>query len=202
MIEAQSIHETKKGRGCRESISSQETLTHNNRGAPEVFLLFDLEFAYGAALHLIMANAVFPGADEHDYAQLTLALLDEMINRGNKVAEVRKAELEHLQTLCRELAMQSERHGLEPLTLAVPEGLEMQSDTAGAEEAQQEISVAAPGAVAVMPEGAPTPSTSMDHINMGNNSESFMDNLGISSYEIFTLADQLENQDILTTMCQ
>ena len=52
-----------------------------------------------------MANAVFPGTDEHDYAQLTMALLDEMINRGNKVAEVRKSELMHLQTLCQELAM-------------------------------------------------------------------------------------------------
>ena len=149
-----------------------------------------------------MANAVFPGTDEHDYAQLTMALLDEMINRGNKVAEVRKSELMHLQTLCQELAMQSERHGLETLTLAVPEGLEMQSDTAAAEEAQQERSVAPPGTGAVIHEGSQSPSTSMDPITMGNNSESFMDNLGISSYEFFTLVDQLENQDILPMVCQ
>ena len=171
------------------------SLTHHKHGDLEVFLVFDLEFAYGAALHLIMANSVFPGADEHGYSQQTLALLDEMISRGNKVAETRKTELVRIQALCQELAMQSERRGLETLTLTMPEGSETHNDTGSTEEAHQATPVPGPGTVAMMCQDPPhSPSTTMDP----NASSEFMDNLGISSYEFFSLVDQLENQDIST----
>ena len=145
----------------------------------------------------MMANAVFPGADEHSYSQRALALLDEMIGRGNKVAETRKAELVHIQTLCQELAMQSEQRGLETLTLAMPDGSEMQHDTPSTADTQQTTPVPGPGAVAMVCHEQPhSPSTTIDP----HASSEFMDHLGISSYEFFSLVDQLENQDISTIM--
>jgi proline utilization trans-activator len=62
----------------------------------DVFLPFDLEFIYAAALHLIMSSTLFPSSDaeEQRVAQAQAhTCLDNIISKGNKVAEVRKAEL-------------------------------------------------------------------------------------------------------------
>lgn len=76
----------------------------------EVFLPFDLEYAYGAAIHLTIANAVFPSAAGVDVPTHNLeahAILDVMVRKGKAVAEVRKAELVHLEFLFSEFSMLS-----------------------------------------------------------------------------------------------
>ncbi|RYP72060.1 hypothetical protein DL769_004547 [Monosporascus sp. CRB-8-3] len=175
--------------GIKSAVKSLQILF-----SEDSILVFDLEFAYGAALHLIMTNALFPGTDEHGYVQQTLALLDEMISKGNKVAEVRRAELVRLQGLCQELAIQSEQRGLETLNLAVPEGPEIVSDNAAGGGPQQAPPVPVARTVAMTPEDSLHSPSAVDP-NTGSNNE-FLDNLGISSYEFFSLVNQLENQDI------
>ncbi|KAL1634393.1 hypothetical protein SLS56_002403 [Neofusicoccum ribis] len=163
----------------------------------EVFLPFDLEFTYGAALHLIMANALFPGdADEQSY-QKARVILDEMISEGNRVAEVRKAELVHLEELCWELAMQSERQGLQSLTLAGPEGPEIgANNNSTAYEADQVVSETDIGTATVSIAGSSHSSPPSTDPAAGANFE-FLDNIGISSSEFLSIVDQMGSQDIL-----
>lgn len=57
-----------------------------------------------AATLLVLAQALFPatnGDTSHD--DVVGTVLDEMIQRGNRVAQARKAELERLKSLCNEL---------------------------------------------------------------------------------------------------
>lgn len=82
----------------------------------EAFLPFDLEFTYGAAIYLAMADALFPDAqtpEMENHSQIAHAILDEMIFRGNRLANERKAELMHLETLFQEFRRQMDlRPGL------------------------------------------------------------------------------------------
>lgn len=86
---------------------------------PEVFLPYDVEFTFGAALHLTMANAVFPGVVDYQWCrQLSDSIFDDLIARGNRVARARRAELYHVETLCQELAAQVQQQGHQTLTLS------------------------------------------------------------------------------------
>lgn len=68
---------------------------------------------------MAMAGTLFPEeADRDMYSKLAHQSLDEMISKGNRVAEERKGELVLLESLCRELSLQSEQQGLQILTLA------------------------------------------------------------------------------------
>ncbi|RGP76573.1 hypothetical protein FLONG3_5235 [Fusarium longipes] len=86
-----------------------------------------LEFTFGAALHLNMATALFPGvADDQNSRHLVHQLLDNMIARGNRLANVRKRELVYLEAQCQELVAQVQQQGLQTLSLAVTDEMEMQ----------------------------------------------------------------------------
>ncbi|KAH6658848.1 Zn(II)2Cys6 transcription factor [Plectosphaerella plurivora] len=86
------------------------------------FLPFDLEFTYGAALHLTMARALFPGPEE-DATEMKLAktILKEMISKGSDLAEARKKDLIRLEQLCADFTQKSEQQGMQALILPVPE---------------------------------------------------------------------------------
>ncbi|KAI2462765.1 hypothetical protein F4781DRAFT_419001 [Annulohypoxylon bovei var. microspora] len=87
----------------------------------EAFLPYDVEFAFGAALHLTMANALFP--DVVDYRScrlLTHQILNDLISRGNRVARLRKTELCHLENLYQEFQTRQQGHRM--LHLFGPEG--------------------------------------------------------------------------------
>lgn len=85
----------------------------------ETFLPFDLELAYAAALHLTMANTLFPtSTEDENYSQTAHSVLDEMISCGNKVAEARKGELRRIENLFQQLAARVEQEGLRVLTLS------------------------------------------------------------------------------------
>lgn len=92
----------------------------------EVFLPFEMEVTYGAALHLMIANTLFPHSTDstpgYSWSQEAHSILDEMVSKGNMLAAARKTELSHLESLFNELAARIERAGLQALTLATPEG--------------------------------------------------------------------------------
>ncbi|KAJ5702043.1 hypothetical protein N7488_009591 [Penicillium malachiteum] len=79
----------------------------------EVFLLYNLEFTYAAAIHLAMASALFPEAlDGQAFAEEAHSILDQMISNGNKVAQMRKEELIHVERLFFEVATRAKSNGL------------------------------------------------------------------------------------------
>ncbi|KAI1088767.1 hypothetical protein F5B19DRAFT_470128 [Rostrohypoxylon terebratum] len=87
----------------------------------EAFLPYDIEFTFGAALHLTMANALFPDVVDYQKChQLTHQILDNLISRGNRVARVRKLELCYLENLYREFQTRQQGHRM--LHLLNPEG--------------------------------------------------------------------------------
>ncbi|GLA19686.1 hypothetical protein AnigIFM62618_007805 [Aspergillus niger] len=161
----------------------------------DVFLPFDMEFTYGAAMHIAMAGAVFPNVTEGENQNCmndAHLILDQMIQRGNKLAAARKSELVQLEKLFREVAERIERRGLETLTLptslaAVPPQSELGSDylNAGRVERSQE-----PGDLAA----CPVPLTSVPgspSVLAQASSLGFLDSIGISSYEFFSLVNQI-----------
>ena len=186
-----------------DSLLGKETLfmIRNCRSnqLPDVFLPFDLEFTYGAGLHLIMASALFPSvADDQDYSRMAYTTLDEMIQQGNKIAEVRKAELIYLERLCQELASQSEQHDLQTLSLTGPDGSETDTDTHMLTQPDHTATMPSAADVSIGPP-APMPGQPVapgpDFRPPMSNIE-FLDDIGISSENFFSIVDQMGDQDI------
>lgn len=147
----------------------------------EVFLPYDLEFTFGAALHLTMANALFPDVvDDQGHSQLAHGILADMVSRGNRVARTRKAELEHLEALFEELVAQVQRHGLQTLTLAGPD------------DAQRLLVSEAEAAAMTMTDANGIQSDPQSIANMD-----FLDNIGISSEEFLSIVQQIGDFDTL-----
>ncbi|EAA63258.1 hypothetical protein AN3290.2 [Aspergillus nidulans FGSC A4] len=108
--------------GIKSAAKTLQILTDED-SLLEVFLPFDMEFTYAAALHITMASALFPNITEsQDYIDIqdAYAILDQMVVRGNRLAGARKSELVQLETLFRELSARIERRGLETLILPCP----------------------------------------------------------------------------------
>ena len=74
----------------------------------ESFLPFDLESLFSAAWVLSMISAIFPDTlPDHSYRDTSFSLLDDMIERGNRVAQFRKSEIELLEDLVQPLLIPS-----------------------------------------------------------------------------------------------
>lgn len=171
----------------------------------DVFLPFDMEFIYAAALHLTMSSTLFPSSipeDQRAAQAQAHSCLDEMVSKGNRVAEVRKAELAHLESLCREMALYSEQRGLQTLTLDDFGGAEILSmantEANMADVPPHDPRVAAPDmraateiAVCGMGQG------SMPAFDNQMSNVEFLDNIGISSGDFFDIVDQMGDQDIM-----
>ncbi|QKX53234.1 uncharacterized protein TRUGW13939_00310 [Talaromyces rugulosus] len=129
--------------------SAEKTLQiiGDGNGLLETFLPFDLELTYAAALHLTMANALFPSStDDRSYSQAAHSILDEMVLCGNRVAEARKGELTRIEGLFQDLAKRVEQEGLRILTLSDPGLAEvMPVDIADEIHSEEEIPVTEPG---------------------------------------------------------
>ncbi|KAL3481034.1 fungal-specific transcription factor domain-containing protein [Aspergillus californicus] len=161
----------------------------------EIFLPFDMEFTYGAAMHVIMAAALFPNVIEgRTCIADAYAILDQMIQRGNKLAAVRKSELVQLETLFQELSARIERRGLEALTLPVPAPVPLPPPLELVDHVSHfDQPVDTPGLMSV--ETMP--------LSMGEDTGSpiqglnveFLDSIGISSFEFFSLVNQIGNVD-------
>lgn len=169
-------------------------------GCLEVFLPYDLEFAYAAAIHLAMANALFPQeVDGPAHIQEAHSIIDGLVYNGNKVAEVRKAELVHLQSLFEELAARVHSQGLQPLTLCTPHDMAARSGNNTSDgDSQNRVD---------QPDGEPAFDPGFMSLSMLGYSESshsadmqmpgveFLDNIGISSAEFLSIVEQIGNPD-------
>lgn len=149
-----------------------------------------MEVTYGAALHLIMANTLFPHSTEgQGYGEAAHTVLDEMIYNGNKLATARKTELMHLEGLFRELAIRIEQFGLKELFLTTP--VTTDDDTRSMPSHPGHFEQPAEGRQALDIQGVhdyPSPA------GLGPGVE-LLDDIGISSYEFLSIIEQLGGND-------
>ncbi|KAM0327639.1 hypothetical protein ACHAQA_005932 [Verticillium albo-atrum] len=184
--------------GIKSAVKTLQILTDEDY-VLEVFLVFDLEFVYSAAIHLTMADALFPSVaeDARGHSQAAHSIIDDMISKGNKVAAVRKADLTQLEDLCRELAAQSDARGLQTLTL-----LGLDDSISGSSQAGTNLD-AVPGSddLGLNGSGAGTESLAEESqmlwasLPPPTTNLEFLDNIGISSEEVFSILDQIGNMD-------
>lgn len=188
------------------SLTQSTRETHPSNKPTEVFLLYNLEFTYAAAIHLAMANALFPDAvDGPASAQEAHSILDQMIVNGNKVAKVRKEELVHIEGLFLEVAARAEMNGLRPLTLSTAVNVEERhapadrgSGSANSAEGQNDSFNG--GAEFAEPfVHVELPNTGYGHApyhpSMMMPSTELLDDIGISSAEFLAIVDQIGNPD-------
>ena len=124
------------------------------------------------------------------YNQQAYAILDEMILKGNKVADMRKAELAHLETLFYELATRAEWQALETLALSAPpepDQGDIREDGQGGQSRPQ-----------ADPATIPTPGgmqAGSGQFPLGIANNDFLGNVGISSDEFLSIVDQMGDLD-------
>ncbi|UNI17497.1 hypothetical protein JDV02_003837 [Purpureocillium takamizusanense] len=189
--------------GIKSAVMTLQILSTDD-GLLELFLPFDLEFAYAAAVHLAMANALFPNLDDGPTSsQEAHAILDEMVFKGNRVAAMRKSELAHLETLFGELAKRAERRGLQTLTLSsLQAGSDAGPDVDGSTSHDNDVAAAAAeddsrdgyhahsDRTAVSTAGAEGQSLAPQLAPEAVSNE-YLGNIGISSYEFLSIVDQM-----------
>lgn len=144
-----------------------------------------------------MAHTLFPpDAEDQKYSQVGHSILDEFISSGNRVAEIRKAELNRLEGLFQELAARVEQEGLQTLTLAGPAEAEMGLVNGRFEDRQGQLSAEEPEMTSRSPSAAGNVrSLPSAELQMPSNVDS-LDNIGISSYEFLSIVDQIGNPDL------
>lgn len=157
----------------------------------ETFLPFDLELTYAAALHLTMANALFPpDPDSQSYSHVAHSILDEMVLSGNRVAEARKRELIRIEGLFQELARRVEQEGLRILTLADQGLTDLAPLNTPGESQPGDVPVTEPS-IGFQPsarDNRPSSAGSPAPANI-----EFLDSIGISSNEFLSIVDQINN---------
>ncbi|KAE8335674.1 hypothetical protein BDV24DRAFT_171115 [Aspergillus arachidicola] len=85
----------------------------NLLGTPETFLPFDLENLFSSFFILSLIAAILPDIiPDPSYRDMGFSLLDDMIARGNRVAQLRKSEIVQLEELVQPLLQPH----LQPLT--------------------------------------------------------------------------------------
>ncbi|KXH40273.1 hypothetical protein CSIM01_06450 [Colletotrichum simmondsii] len=167
----------------------------------EVFLPFELEYAYGAAIHLTMAKALFPaiiGDDGLAQMEQTHNILDDMISKGNLVAEVRKAELVHLETLFREFTRRVRDQDFEDRIYSPARrlnGIPSGSIEAVIDPITTQAFVSEPDLVSMttVSESQPLASVLSD---TPDNTE-FLETIGISSDDFLSIVEQMGNENEL-----
>ncbi|KAL4799571.1 hypothetical protein BDV19DRAFT_400798 [Aspergillus venezuelensis] len=208
--------------GIKSAAKTLQILMDEENSLQEVFLPFDMEFTYAAAMHVMMAGALFPNvmeAQEFNYVRAAYEILDTMISRGNRLADARKSELVQLEMLFRELAGLIERRGME--TLVLPPAPAMSDSTVpapeyflrlGMENHVSDDATAAGGSASSLPvsgtdtiPGLTTGSSatgdpgSPSALAQAPNLD-FLDSIGISSYEFFSLVDQIGHPENLSVL--
>ncbi|KAM0345478.1 hypothetical protein ACHAPU_006405 [Fusarium lateritium] len=177
--------------GIKSAVKTLQILT-SEYSLLEVFLPYDLEFTFGAALHLNMATALFPGvADDQGCRQLVHELLDNMIIRGNRLATVRKQELVYLEAQCQELVAQVQQQGLQTLSLAVTD--EAASELARKADEEQQQRLLAAESMSMESEVVPMYCVQ----NPMTSDMEFLDNIGISSEDFLSIVHQIGDPDIM-----
>lgn len=146
-----------------------------------------------------MSNALFLPTDEapthHREAQ---AILDDMILKGNKVAQLRKAELSHLEFLLDEVSKRVRHSGMLRLTVADPQdaGAEFEQieyspgEQALADELSSMINGSESAALTVSSSDTPFAPQLHDHPDSMDNE--ILDIIGISSGDFMSIVDQID----------
>lgn len=148
-----------------------------------------------------MAKTLFPATvnDDSSAAQAH-TIIDEMISKGNRIAQARKDELTRLESLCQDLVMQSEQRGLQILNLTYPVesehgsggegfalgGVGQAFGTGSAPSDDQNTTTGADG-------GPQTSSTSFPHDMQAMVDYSLMEDIGISSDAFFAIVNQMDH---------
>lgn len=165
-----------------------------------------------------MTRTLFPRVVDGEWcSQAAHSILDEMIRKGNRIAEVRKGELTHLEKLFKELAARIEQQNLQTLSLSrspddlvVINGSEQQFNTLSwdqqqhqQQQQQTEYGKRFPADITTDPEtidlSIVNPDAQQPDLNPDFPQETsdldFLDNIGISSYEFLSIVDQIGGQD-------
>ncbi len=175
-----------------------------NRVSSESFLIYDLEFAFEAALHLTMANALFPGVvDYKGCHQLAHQILDDLVARGNRVAGARRSELYHLEGLCQDLVTKVQQEGHQTLHLFGVDGVAESHLARSANRGQQphdgmlaqHCEPSGPG-MDMVPWHHPLPPYLAPPLQMPNDT-GFLDSFGISSEEFYHIVQQMGDPETL-----
>ena len=158
-----------------------------------MFLPFELEFAYGAAIHLLMANTLFPHATEHNtFSEEAHSIFDEMICKGNRLASSRKTEFAHLEGLFRELVTRTKQHGIPRLTLYSPELSEnnlVEGHPLDGQQAGNPVIDPTLSARATFED----PGVPVNFLPNEPNNAGFLDEIGISSCEFLSIINQIDD---------
>lgn len=177
----------------------------------------------------MMANAIFPDTTEAQPFQsqeVIHSLFDEMAHKGNRIAQVKKAQLVRLETSFQELAAKVKQQGLQAASLSDPSGAQAEAPvTASAEQRQSAGSnreyvqggISPLHAQGMGPDvcmNAASPSDAMSSTIMDTQlggvsiepsltgsvqtpNIEFLENIGISSDEFFRIVDQMAYPDTL-----
>ncbi|OJJ42129.1 hypothetical protein ASPZODRAFT_20775 [Penicilliopsis zonata CBS 506.65] len=172
--------------GIKSAVKTLQILSDED-SLLEIFLPFEMEVTYGAALHLVMANTLFSRATEGaEYIEKAHIILDEMISKGNRLAIARKTELAHLQGLFHELSIQIKHYGLQELFLTTPEQTDHDENGPDMHPHHQ------------------SSGQTLDHYSKAQGSPStaqlpngveILDEIGISSYEFLSIIEQIGGTD-------
>lgn len=162
----------------------------------EVFLPFELEFTYGAAIHLSMTRTLFPNvADGEAWNHYAHTIFDEMIARGNRLAEVRKMELNQIDSMLHEVSIRVEQQGLQTLSLLfTPEQQQSQIVSHGQTHLERTFAATTDPlttATTMPPMTEDSQSTPSALLQEPSSNLDFLDDMGISSYEFFSIVDQI-----------
>ncbi|OHW99443.1 zn 2cys6 transcription factor [Colletotrichum incanum] len=174
--------------GIKSATKTLQILS-NEDSLLEVFLPFELEYAYGAAIHLTMTNAIYPSASDVDgsaQSQQAHIIFDEMIHKGNSVAEVRKAEFDYLESLFDEFNRRVGHKDFQRRRMSV--SIEASNGLAVIGDAVTEPNLTSMTTVSGSQElTGPFPETP-------DNTE-FLQNIGISSEDFLSIVQQIDGQD-------
>lgn len=97
----------------------------------ESFLPFDLENLFSSFFILSLITAVLPGTlPDHSYRDMGFSLLDVMIARGNRVAQLRRSEIELLEELVQPLIQPENPHREEDPGISLTESINERSSVA------------------------------------------------------------------------
>lgn len=176
--------------GIKSAAKTLQILT-SEYSVLDSFLPYDVEFTFGAALNLTMANAVFPGVVDYEICHgMSHQILDDLVARGNRVALARRSELSHLEDLCHELISRGNQQGLATLQLLGPEPQMI------------DIGRKSGGNNDVMDESHPLTSDMdmsqtmhlLPHTHPMRDSE-FLENIGISSEDFLSIVEGMGDPD-------
>ncbi|PYI33394.1 hypothetical protein BP00DRAFT_485399 [Aspergillus indologenus CBS 114.80] len=207
--------------GIKSAVKTIEILSGTD-SLLEVFLLYDLEFTYDAAIHLALTRTLFPKLlttpttqEGHSHSpgpsQQAHSILDAMIYHGNRIAHARKEGLVHLERLLEEVAVSGpgRRPGRPsswqthtPESLQVPAGM-MQGGGGHSNAAAAGGLVGYGDGLAGEEELSGLSYTAMEDPQLAN--VEFLEQIGISSAEFLSIVAQigpLEGVDGVEGMCE